>query len=197
MNPVELVAVAFGLVSVWLAAREHILNWPTAIVNVALFFVLFWQARLYADAVLQLFYLSLSLYGWWAWLRGGAQHSALRVSQAGRTVWLAGLPLSLAFGTGLGAFLQRHTDSPVPYLDALLTSTSLLAQWMMTRKLLENWIVWIVADVIYVPMFISRGLPWTSVQYAVFLVLAWMGYTGWRRSLRAHGHASLAAREAA
>lgn len=187
MSWLEPVAVAFGLVSVWLAAREHIVSWPTAIVNVAIFFVLFWKARLYADAALQLFYLTLSVYGWWAWLRGGVQRSTLRVSNAGRNVWLVGLPLSLASGLGLGAFLQRHTDSPVPYLDALLTSTSLLAQWMMTRKLLENWIVWLVADVIYVPMFISRGLPWTSVQYAVFLVLAWIGYTGWRQSLHAHG----------
>lgn len=185
MNPVELVAVAFGLVSVWLSAREHIVSWPTAIVNVGLFFFLFWEARLYADAVLQLVYLSLSVYGWWAWLHGGAARSALRVSRAGRRVWLFGVPATLAFGLGLGAFLQRHTDSPVPYLDALLTSTSLLAQWMMTRKILENWVVWIVADVVYVPMFIARGLPWTSLQYAVFLVLAWMGLTGWRASWRA------------
>lgn len=193
MNWVELVAVAFGLVSVWLAAREHIVSWPTAIVNVGIFFVLFWRARLYADSVLQLFYLSLSVYGWWAWLRGGAQHSALQVSKAGRGVWLVGLPLALAGGVGLGFVLHRWTPSPVPYLDALLTSTSLLAQWMMTRKLLENWIVWIVADVIYVPMFISRGLPWTSVQYAVFLVLAWIGFTGWRKSMVAGAPSAAAA----
>jgi nicotinamide mononucleotide transporter len=185
MNPVELIAVAFGLASVWLAAREHILNWPTAIINVGIFFVLFWQARLYADAVLQLFYLSLSVYGWWAWLRGGTQHRELQVARAGRGVWTLGLPAALAAGAGLGFVLRRYTDSPVPFLDSTLTTVSLLAQWMMTRKLLENWVVWIVLDVVYVPMFISRGLPWTSVQYAVFLALAWMGYTGWRRSLAA------------
>ncbi|HVZ49035.1 MAG TPA: nicotinamide riboside transporter PnuC [Gemmatimonadaceae bacterium] len=193
MNPVEMIAVAFGLVSVWLAAREHILNWPTAIINVGIFFVLFWQARLYADAVLQLFYLSLSVYGWWAWLRGGAQHRQLHVAHAGRRVWTVGMPMALAAGAGLGFVLRRYTDSPVPFLDATLTTVSLLAQWMMTRKLVENWVVWIVLDLVYVPMFVSRGLPWTSVQYAVFLALAWLGYAGWRKSLAATGAVRAAA----
>jgi nicotinamide mononucleotide transporter len=182
VNAIEVVAVAFGLVSVWLSTREHIVSWPTAMVNVGIFFFLFWEARLYADAVLQLFYLSLSAYGWWAWLHGGARHTRLAVSRATRRVWLVGAPLALAFGVALGTILDRQTDSPVPYLDALLTSTSLLAQWMMTRKLLENWLVWIVADIVYVPMFVSRGLPYTAGQYLVFLGLACMGYLGWKRS---------------
>lgn len=181
-NWLEIVAVAFGLGSVWLSTREHIASWPTAIVNVGIFFFVFWNARLYADAVLQLVYLSLSVYGWYAWLRGGTAHTQLRVSRATRMVWVVCVLVVVAFGLGLGAFLARHTDSPVPYLDAMLTSVSLAAQWMMTRKILENWVVWIVADIVYVPMFISRGLPYTAGQYLVFLVLALMGYFGWKRS---------------
>ncbi len=185
MNPVELVAVAFGLVSVALSAREHIAAWPTAIVNVGLFFFLFWEARLYADSVLQLVYLSLSVYGWWAWLHGGAARGALRVSRGTRRLWVLTLPATIGAGLALGAFLERHTDSPVPFLDALLTTTSLLAQWMMTRKVLENWVLWIVVDIVYVPTFVARGLPWTALQYGVFLILAWMGFVGWRASWRA------------
>ena len=90
--------------------------------------------------------------------------------------------LCSAFGLGLGWYLAHHTDSPVPYLDALLTSGSLVAQWMMTRKLLENWAIWIALDIVYVPTFIARGLPITAVQYAVFLVLALMGWFSWKRS---------------
>jgi nicotinamide mononucleotide transporter len=183
-SPVELVAVGFGLLSVYLSTREHIVSWPTAIVNVAIFFFLFWKAKLYADAVLQLFYLALSVYGWYEWLYGGARHTPLRVSRALRVHWLVLLPLGLAAGLGLGAVLDRYTDSPIPYFDALLTSASLVAQWMMTRKLLENWVIWIVADIVYVPVFIYRGLPFTAVQYAVFLVLAGMGWLSWRQSLR-------------
>lgn len=182
-SAVELVAVAFGLLSVYLSTRQHIIAWPTAIVNVAIFFFLFWKARLYADAVLQLFYLVLSVYGWYEWLYGGERHTPLRVSRALRIHWLVLVPLFLVGGLGLGALLDRYTDSPVPFFDALLTSGSLAAQWMMTRKLLENWIIWIVADLVYVPVFIQRGLPFTAVQYAVFLVLAVMGWRGWRQSL--------------
>jgi nicotinamide mononucleotide transporter len=184
-SPLEFVAVSFGLVSVYLSAREHIISWPTAIVNVAIFFVLFWRAKLYADAVLQLVYLALSIYGWYEWRFGGAQHTPLRVSRATRRHWAVLVPLFLVGGVGLGALLARFTDSPLPYSDALLTAGSLVAQWMMTRKLLENWIVWIVADVVYVPVFIQRGLPLTALQYSVFLVLAAMGWFGWRQSLRA------------
>jgi nicotinamide mononucleotide transporter len=184
-DPLELTAVLFGLVSVYLSAREHIVSWPTAIVNVAIFAVLFWRAKLYADAALQLVYLALSVYGWYEWLFGGAQHSRLQVSRATRRQWVIVIPLFLFGGLLLGALLDRYTDSPVPYFDAMLTSASLVAQWMMTRKLLENWLIWIAADLVYVPLFIQRGLPFTAVQYAVFLLLAALGWHGWRQSLRA------------
>lgn len=184
-SSLELVAVSFGLVSVYLSAKEHIVSWPTAIVNVAIFFVLFWRAKLYADAVLQLVYLALSVYGWYEWLFGGAQQTRLLVSRARRSHWMVLTPLFLVGGVGLGMLLQRYTDSPLPYFDALLTAGSLVAQYMMTKKLLENWVVWIVADIVYVPVFIVRGLPFTALQYAVFLLLAGMGWFSWRQSLRA------------
>jgi nicotinamide mononucleotide transporter len=184
-SPLELVAVAFGLVSVYLSAREHIVSWPTAIVNVGIFFVLFWKAKLYADAVLQIIYLVLSFYGWYEWLYGGASQTRLRVSRTQRKHWLVLIPIFCVGGIALGMLLERFTDSPAPYFDALLTTASLCAQWMMTRKLLENWVIWIAADAVYVPVFIWRGLPLTALQYAVFLVLAAIGWFGWRLSLRA------------
>jgi len=192
-SPLELVAVAFGLVSVYLSAREHIVSWPTAIVNVAIFFFLFWKAKLYADAVLQLFYLVLSAYGWYEWLYGGARHSRLQVSRATRLNWAIVTPLFLVGGVGLGAVLARYTDSPMPYFDALLTSASLVAQWMMTRKLLENWVIWVLADIVYVPVFIMRGLPFTALQYAIFLILAAIGFMSWQKSLRAQAAGGAAA----
>ena len=191
-SALEIVAVSFGLVSVYLSARERISSWPTAIVNVAIFFVLFWRAKLYADAVLQLFYLVLSVYGWYKWLYGGEAQSRLLVSRTQRRHWVVLVPIFLVGGTGLGVLLARYTDSPAPYFDALLTTGSLVAQWMMTRKLLENWIVWIVADMVYVPVFIWRGLPLTALQYGVFLLLAGMGWYGWRLSLRAQGQQAAA-----
>lgn len=185
MTAWEWIAVAFGLVSVFLSTREHVTSWPTAIVNVGIFFFVFWNAKLYADAVLQLVYLSLSVYGWYEWLYGGENKTVLHVSRVTWRQWAVSLPVCVAFGLGLGWYLSKHTDSPVPYLDAMLTSGSLVAQWMMTRKLLENWALWIALDIVYVPTFIARGLSATAAQYAVFLVLALMGWFSWKRSLAA------------
>jgi nicotinamide mononucleotide transporter len=178
----ETVGTAFGLASVYLQTREQIWNWPLGIVNVAIFFVIFWQSKLYADSVLQLYYLATGIYGWWAWLHAGPNRTELRVVRATRRLWMVIIPVIAVSGGGLGFILDRYTDSPVPFLDALLTTTSFAAQWMITRKILENWIVWIAANIVYVPVLIARGLPVTAIQYAVFLVLAVMGYRSWKKS---------------
>jgi nicotinamide mononucleotide transporter len=188
-SALEFVAVVFGLTSVYLSTREHISSWPTAIVNVGIYSYLFWQWKWYADAGLQVFYLVLSVYGWYEWLYGGARHSPLAVTRASRADWLVAVPAFVVAAACIGRVLDRYTDSPVPYLDASLTSASLVAQWMMTRKRLENWAIWLVADAVYVPVLLWRGNVFTSLQYAVFLVLAAMGWFSWRRSLRARQQA--------
>lgn len=181
-NPLETVAAAFGIVSVWLSTREHIASWPTALVNVALYFVVFQRARLYADMGLQAIYFGLSLYGWYEWKYGGTGRTELPVSRTTRAQAMLLVPLGLLGSLGLGLLLSRTTDAALPWLDSALAVTSLIAQWMMTRKLLENWTVWVVADIAYVAMFASKGLYVTTGLYAVFLVLAAKGHFDWRRS---------------
>lgn len=182
MSPLEISAAVFGAVSVYLSTRENIWSWPTAIINVTLYTIVFYQSRLYADMGLQVFYLTLSIYGWYNWLHGGEHHTVLRVSRASlRTLAVLAL-LVVAGSLALGATLYAHTNAAIPFLDSALVATSLAAQWLMTRKVLENWLLWIAVDVVYVPMFISRGLLATAVLYAVFLVLAMLGYISWRRS---------------
>ena len=132
---------------------------------------------------LQVVYALLSAYGWYQWLHGGANRTELPVSRvAPRTAATLAL-LAAAFAAALGAFLSRTTNASLPWLDSSLTAASLAAQWMLTRKLLENWLVWIVADVVYVGMFLHKGLHLTAVLYAIFLALAVMGWLQWRRSL--------------
>jgi nicotinamide mononucleotide transporter len=181
-SPLEGIAAAFGIVSVYLSTRQNIWSWPTAIVNVALYTIVFYQGRLYGQMGLQPIYLGLSAYGWYQWLHGGEQHGALRVSRASPRLLLMLAGLNLAAWFALAAIL-RQTDAALPWLDALLTTTSLVAQWMMTRKILENWAIWIALDVVYVPMFFSQRLYATAMLYAAFLVLAVMGYVEWRRSV--------------
>jgi len=183
-SPLEGIAAVFGVVSVYLSTRQNIWSWPTAIVNVGLYTIVFYQGRLYGQMGLQPIYLALSAYGWYQWLHGGAQRSELRVTRASPRLLATLAVLNLAAWIALAAILRR-TDAALPWLDALLATTSLVAQWMMTRKILENWVLWIAVDLVYVPMFISQGLYATAMLYAAFLVLALMGVVEWRRSITA------------
>ena len=186
----EILAVVFGIVSVYLSTREHIWSWPTALVNVSLYFVVFFEAKLYADMGLQVVYFALSLYGWYEWLYGGENRTELHVSRTTRTLGVRLVLIGIASAALLGTMLARFTDAALPYLDSATTSTSLVAQWMMTRKILENWAVWAVVDVVYVGMFIYKRLYLTAGLYTVFFVLAVMGFIQWKRSLAARKQGS-------
>lgn len=183
MSVMEIVAALFGAVSVYLSVRENIWSWPTAIVNVFLYIFVFFEAKLYADMGLQVVYLVLSFYGWYQWLYGGKGRTALTVSRTPRTLALVFFAAGCTFAVVLGFALRAGTDAALPFWDASTTSFSLLAQWMMTRKLLENWLIWIAVDVVYVGMYINKMLYPTAALYAVFLVLAVLGYFQWKKSL--------------
>jgi nicotinamide mononucleotide transporter len=184
VNHLELVAAVVGAVSVWLSVRQNIWSWPTAIVNVVLYALVFYDAKLYADMGLQVIYAVLSVYGWYEWLYGGEGRTELRVTRTAPRLWAVLAGIAAAGSAVLGIVLHHETDAALPYMDATLSSTSLVAQWMMTRKLLENWLVWIAVDVLYVGMFIFKHLYLTAGLYAVFLALAVRGYVDWRRSMR-------------
>lgn len=192
MKSLEIVAVAFGVVSVWLSTRQNLASWPTALVNTALYFVVFARAGLYANAGLQVVYFSLSCYGWYAWLYGGEAHKPLVVRRATRRHAVVLVPLAVAVAVAVGYALSRVQDAALPWLDAGTTAVSLVAQWMMTRKLLENWILWNVVNVVMVGMMVSQGLVPTAALYAVYIVLAGLGYVSWRASLRAREAAEAA-----
>jgi nicotinamide mononucleotide transporter len=179
----EFVAVVFGIVSVLLSVRQNIWSWPTALVNVALFFALFYKSGLYSDMGLQVVYFILSLYGWYEWLYGGKGRTALLVSKTSTQTSVILLVIGVVVWAALATFTSLLPGVALPYLDAALTTASLVAQWMMTRKLLENWVLWIILDVAYVGMFIFKGLYLTAANYAVYLALAVLGYIAWKRTL--------------
>ncbi len=183
-TPLETAAVVFGIVSVYLSVRENIWSWPTAIVNVTLYIFVFYRARLYADMALQVVYIGISVYGWYQWLHGGRGKGQLAVSRG--TPRLAVILVGIGiFATALiGAVLSRYTNAALPWLDSATTTTSLIAQWMMARKILENWVVWVAVDVVYIGMFVYKSLVLTALLYAAFLVLSAMGYFQWRKTLK-------------
>lgn len=185
MDPLELTAVAFGVLSVWLSTRQHIASWPTALVNTALYLVIFQRAQLYANSGLQGVYFVLSCYGWYQWKFGGTDHTGVVVTRTSRRLAVLLVGIAASTSAVLWFILSRYTDAALPWLDSATTATSLVAQWMMTRKLLENWLVWIAVDVVYIGMYASQGLRLTAGLYAAFLVLATLGFFSWRQSLRA------------
>ena len=150
--------------------------------NAGFYIVVFARTGLYSDTGLQVVYLVLSLYGWWHWARGSATHAPVFVTRVSARLMLQLTGLGVVTWFVLSTIASRIPGSALPRLDAALVSVSLIAQWMMTRKLLENWLLWIAVDVVYVPLLISRGLQLTAVLYAVFLVLAIIGLVQWKRS---------------
>jgi len=175
--------VLTGVAAVWLTVRQKIWCWPVGLVNVTLFAVVFARARLYADAGLQGIYFALAIYGWWAWLHGGTDHGPLVVTRSPRREWL---PLAAGAAVAallLGTLLHRHTDASFPFLDSALTTGSLAAQWLQARKRLANWTVWIGVDLVYVGMYIAKGLHLTALLYAGFTLLAITGLREWRRAM--------------
>jgi nicotinamide mononucleotide transporter len=183
MTALELVAVVVTVAAVYLTARQVIWCWPLAMVSVTLYAVVFHQAKLYADMGLQAIYFALAVYGWWAWLHGGEDRGELKVSLASWTTRISLVLLGAVSGLLLGLTLHRFTDASLPFMDSTLTSFSIIAQWMQTRKRLEAWLLWLAVDVFYVGMFLYKGLILTAGLYTVFLYLAVLGLVAWRRSM--------------
>jgi len=184
VSAVEIAAAILGAIGVYLSVRQNIWSWPIGIAGVALYVIVFHRAKLYADMGLQVVYIVISFYGWYEWLYGGPDRTALQVTRTKprHYIILAGLAVAGAYLTGV--LLGRHTDASLPYLDSATTSTSLVAQWMMTRKLLENWVVWVAVDLVYIGMFIYKQLYPTALLYVVFTILAAWGYFQWKATLR-------------
>lgn len=180
MSALELSAVAVSLVSVGLTVRQNVLCWPVGVVGVVLYTWIFFEAKLYADAGLQVVYFVLQFYGWWQWLHGGPQADELPVTHAAArlTAFLIGLGL---MGTaGMGFLLGRFTDQDLPYWDSGIAAFSLVAQWMMARKLRECWLFWIGVDAVAIGVYAVKGLHPTAVLYALFLGMAAAGWFQWR-----------------
>ncbi len=190
---VELIAVVVTLVAVYLTARQNIWCWPLGMLSVTLYAWVFFDAKLYADMGLQGLYFALAAYGWWAWRHGAGERGELDVTRTPRwTRW--GLVVSgAAGGLLLGQILGRFTDASLPLMDSVLTSFSIVAQWMQTRKLLEAWLIWLAVDVLYVGMFFYKELYPTAGLYLCFLYLAIHGYLQWQRSMKPQGANALTA----
>jgi nicotinamide mononucleotide transporter len=178
----EMLAFALAIAMVVFNIRVNPIGWPLAIVSSLLYFVLFWNSKLYGDASLQIFFVVVALWGWWQWLRGTqADGQTLRVRELGRQGrWIALVALALAW-PATALFLKTYTDTDVPWWDAFPTAASVIGQWLLGRKYVENWPTWVLVNGVGVALFAYKGLWLTVILYAVFIAMSFAGWQAWRR----------------
>jgi nicotinamide mononucleotide transporter len=185
----ETLGFVTGAACVYLVVRQSVWNFPLGIANNVFFLVLFANSRLYGDAGLQIVYIALGFQGWYYWLYGGQNRKALRVTR-GSPRLLVAVGILVVIGTVGLVLVLRAAGGAAPVMDAFTTVLSLAAQYLLNRKAIENWFLWIVADVIYIWLYISRDLRLTAILYFVFLCLCVAGFISWRRALKSQAAAS-------
>ena len=180
---IELFAVACGLLSIWFMKKENILVYPFGIINVVIYVYICYTAKLYAYAGINVFYAGMSIYGWYNWTRKGTGNDALRITKLGSLHLAAYLAAILVFFIVLRIMLVSMTDSEVPTWDALTTAIYIIGMWLLARKKIENWIAWIIGDLISIGLFAFQGLLFSSFQFLVFTIIAVFGFLEWRKKL--------------
>ena len=177
----EFIAVLFGLLSVWYAKNNNIRVFPTGIISVSIYIFINYSAKLYANTGINIYYFIMSIYGWILW---GSKNKKIKteISRCNKNELLFSILLSIFFFLIIYYFVKL-SDSIVPMVDSVTTSLSLVAMFLMARRKIENWIYWIIADLIYIPLYFYKELPLTSFQFLVFLILAILGHISWSNKL--------------
>lgn len=182
MAPLEAIAAALGLINLVLIARRTIWNYPFGVAMVCLYFIVFWQARLYSAAGLQVFFLGSQLYGWWYWRQVTDGSMPVPVRRLGRRGRLIGAAAGTILTLGLGFGMSRFTDAAAPWWDAGNAGWSMVAQVLTDRRHVESWPVWVGVNLLSIWLYASQGLLVTSALYALFLCIACWGWSEWRRA---------------
>ena len=182
----ELIAVIFGIMSVWFARQANLLVYPTGIVSTVIYVFICFNIQLYADMGINIFYTSMSIYGWYIWTRKDEQKRVRPIrwnTKKQQAIGIALIPVLYVLIFALIYVFKKddsaYMESYIPYVDSFTTSIFLIGMWYMARKKIENWIYWIIGNIISIPLYFVKGLAFTSFQFSVFLVLAIMGLLSW------------------
>lgn len=187
-NNIELTGALLGLLYIFFSIRQHILTWPTGLFTSLLYIAVFYKSGFYADMGLQVYYAAISIYGWYYWLRGGSSQKETSDEKApvirmpGKTFVIATAATVLIYIIIL-FILINYTDSTVPYMDSLTTALSITATWMLAKKMIEHWIIWIFVDIVSAGLYIYKELWPTVILFVVYTVMAVVGYIEWKKDL--------------
>lgn len=181
----EIVAVIFGFLSVWFSKQENILVYPTGIISTVIFVYLLWQWKLLGDMMINAYYSTMSVYGWYVWTRkvDAVHFVPVTTTSKKEHLWSVLIfAVTWLFTFGIYEYFDKWNDWTA-YVDTITTAIFFVGMWLMARKKIENWIYWIVGDIISVPLYFYKGLTFTSLQYLLFTIIAFYGYNAWKKSL--------------
>ncbi len=184
-NYIELLGAILGVVYVFFSIRQNILTWPIGLLTSILYVWIFFNSKLYADMGLQMYYVFISIYGWYEWLKGNQDNARekLEVNRLNLKLGILLIVISLIIFGMIWLILINYTDSQVPVADSLATSLSIVATWMLARKILEHWLVWIFVDAFSIGLFIYKGLLPTVILFVVYTIMAVVGFVEWKKDL--------------
>jgi nicotinamide mononucleotide transporter len=180
----EIIGTVLGVIGVWLMIRQNIIGWPVGLVQVAVYAWVFFDAKLYSDAILQVAFFLIQAYGWWHWWRSRTPVHELAVTRSGPGAIAGAIVAGAVLTAGWGYFMFRTTDAALPWWDAFILIFSLLAQWWQARKKLENWPVWVVVNTVAIGVYWAKDLRLTAGLYVIFWLLALWGWREWRNSMK-------------
>jgi nicotinamide mononucleotide transporter len=184
---IEVCGTLTGLIYLWFSIRQSILTWPIGLLTSILYIWIFYFAKFYAGMGLQFYYVFISIYGWWSWLNGDPNTKGDKVLHISRTsfkLWAWIFSIFLLLFVVIAHILNHFTDSPIPYWDAFTSSLSIIATWMLARKKIEHWFLWVVIDTISIGLYIYRELYPTTLLFIAYTVMAVIGYFEWRKDLK-------------
>lgn len=182
----ELTAIIFGLLSVWFAKKDNLLVFPTGIINTAIYVYLLWHWSLLGDMMINFYYVVMSIYGWYYWTRKKDNVAEFPISRMTllETRWsLVIFVLTILFVVTIYTFFDKFTHW-TSYVDTFVTGIFFVGMWLMAKRKIENWILWIIGDVISIPMYFAKGYSFTSIQYLIFTIIAIYGYLEWKKTLQ-------------
>ncbi|OZG74190.1 aminotransferase [Hahella sp. CCB-MM4] len=184
-SPIEIIASIAGFICVYLIIKRNIWCWPVGLLQVSLYIIVFYDAKLYSDVALHGIYVVMQIYGWWYWLQGQDQDHDIIVLPSTTTAILVWVVVAVLGSFGLGYVMSTYTDAALPYPDAYTTVASLVAQWLLSRRFLVNWVFWITVDVVAIGVYWQKGLYPTVLLYSAFLIMATTGFFVWMRRFQA------------
>jgi nicotinamide mononucleotide transporter len=187
-NKIELIGALLGLLYIFFSIRQHILTWPTGLFTSLLYIAVFFRSGFYADMGLQFYYVGISLYGWYYWLKGGKSARTVSgeqppVQRMPKKMIPGSIAVTAVIYLIILVILLQFTDSTVPYMDSLTTALSITATWMLAKKMIEHWLIWVFVDLVSAGLYVYKDLWPTVVLFLVYTVMAVVGYVEWKKDL--------------